>query len=323
MTVHEIVNQFADQHVLVIGDLMLDRYLFGQVERISPEAPVPIVTQEKTTSVPGGAGNTAANIVGLAGRATLFGVIGDDLDGQELLKELTQRRIETGGIMRDGRPTTQKTRVVGNHQHIVRIDREDARPLADTLTDQLCREIDDFSTAVDAIVMCDYAKGVMSQTVVTAVRRVCQRRQIPLLADTKPLHRDWYTDLTLITPNRKELAAMTNTAIQSLADAAAAGRMLAHKLRTNLLITLSEEGVLTIDQTTGEQRHFPTKAQEVIDVSGAGDTVIAASALALAAGADLAQAADIANHAAGVVVGKLGTAVASHAELQAMLHPND
>lgn len=315
----KIIDQFSKTPIMVIGDLMLDRYLFGHVDRLSPEAPIPVVLERETTVVPGGAANTAANIVSLGGTGIVIGVVGNDQSGQDLKDALTRIGVATSEIITAHRPTTEKMRVIGNHQQIVRIDREQATELDLIAEDHLLDSAKKYIARVRAIVICDYAKGVISERLLTAVRKLAATHQLPVLVDVRPEHRAWYHDLTLITPNKNELASMTGQKIRTKEDALAAGLRLSQELSTNLLVTLSEEGVLVIDKDSISGVHFPTRAQEVTDVSGAGDTVIAASALALAGGAELAITAEIANYAASVVVAKLGTAVGTIAELRAAL----
>lgn len=314
-----IIQHFSQAKILVIGDLILDRYLFGDVDRISPEAPIPVVLERSTTIVPGGAANTAANIAALGANCTLIGVVGDDSSGSELQTALGERKIAIDGIITVSRPTTEKMRVIGNHQQIVRIDREQVDYLTSADESLLITAISQHLSAVDAVVICDYAKGVISESLLDTVRALAHKHNIPVLADVRPEHTNWYHDLSLITPNKKELAQMTGRAVRTKDDALAVGLDLAHSLHTTLLVTLSEEGLLVIDKDSGAGVHFPTRALEVTDVSGAGDTVMAACALALANGANLEAAAEIANFAASVVVAKLGTAVVSQAELLAAM----
>ncbi len=315
MIAKHFITQFADKTIAVIGDVMLDRYIYGTVERISPEAPIPIVQWHETQLVPGGAGNTAANITALGANCLLFSVVGEDAVGEELRQTLETFRIDTAGLVADTRPTTEKTRILGNHQQVVRIDHETTRALSEEKTEQLCQAFRRHLPEVQAIIVCDYAKGVISETLMNCVREVAASKKIPVLADVRPDHKAFYQDLTLITPNKKETSGMVNASVRNLDEAKIHGLGLARELKTNLLITMSEDGMLLIEHKTGQMTHLPTKAQEVIDVSGAGDTVIATIALGLASGADMRTAATLANHAASVVVAKLGTATVSTAEL--------
>lgn len=315
MAATETIKQFSTQCIGVIGDVMLDRYIYGKVERISPEAPIPIVHWNETMLVPGGAGNTAANITALGAQCRLFGITGDDLTRDELIRTLETFNITTDDLIADKRPTTEKTRVLGNHQQIVRIDHELVRPIDDAKTDQLCYALEQHADDYSALLVCDYAKGVVSERLIACARAIAKKRNIPILADVRPEHRDMYRDLSFITPNRKELSGMVGTHIGTVDDAKEQGLSLAQKLNTALIVTMSEEGMLIIDHQSGTMTHLPTRAQQVVDVSGAGDTVIATMTLALAAGASPVEAATIANHAASCVVAKLGTATVNQVEL--------
>jgi D-beta-D-heptose 7-phosphate kinase/D-beta-D-heptose 1-phosphate adenosyltransferase len=263
--------------------------------------------------VPGGAGNTAANITSLGGRTYLFGLIGLDHQAEELAAALQAHHIKPDFLVADNRPTTEKIRVLGNHQQIVRIDHETKRELDESLEKNLLSPLGELE--LDAIVICDYAKGVVTASLMDQLRSLAQAKDIPILADVRPEHKNYYNDLTFITPNRRETATMIEQTIGTLEEAKTHGLLLAKNLETNILLTLSEEGLLVITFADERVVHLPTKAQEVIDVSGAGDTVIAALTLALASGAKPVDAARIANHAASVVVSKLGTATVSQMEL--------
>ncbi len=319
MTDRALVDQFATKKIAVIGDIMLDRYIYGRVERISPEAPIPIVHRQETMLVPGGAGNTAANITALGAACALFGVIGQDTAGQEMQNTLTTFSIETQGVRTINRPTTEKIRVLGNHQQIVRIDHESTQLLDEEQTTELCQAIAKAAPQCDALLVCDYAKGVVTEQLMDSLRTLAQKQGIPLLADVRPEHKAWYHDIDFITPNKKETSGMAGMPLRTLSEAKEAGHMLARELKTTILLTMSEDGMLVINQDANETIHLPTKAQEVTDVSGAGDTVIATFTLALASGATPKQAAHLANHAASVVVAKLGTATVSPDELKATL----
>lgn len=317
MNPHALIRQFSQKRIAVIGDIMLDRYIFGAVERISPEAPIPIVQRQETMLVPGGAGNTAATISGLGGQCTLIGVAGQDTAGDELLETLATFGITTHHIARETRPTTEKIRVLGNHQQIVRIDHEVTKPLETVTTEKLCHILQKTIHEYQAIIVCDYAKGVMSEQLMNCIRAGAKDQMIPVLADVRPEHKSLYHHLSFITPNKKETSGMVGHSVRTRHDAEEHGLRLAQELKTNILLTMSEEGMLVIEHQTQKVHHLPTKAMEIVDVSGAGDTVIATMALGLASGADPHTAALIANHAASVVVAKLGTASVSQDELLA------
>jgi len=315
MTVQDVIKNFPGRRIAVVGDVMLDRYLIGQVDRVSPEAPIPIVDIKNEYTVPGGAGNTAANIAALGADCTIFAVVGDDQAAQDLGQHFSQFKIKDAGLLVVKRPTTEKTRVVGNHQQIVRIDREEKSQLTTEETAKLCALLKKESDHMEAIVVCDYAKGVVSQELMNCLREIAQTKNIPLLADVRPEHAEYYHDLSYITPNRKETAGMVGYSVGTLEEAQRAATELAKRLKTGVLITMSEDGMLLVESDGAKSRHLATKARQVVDVSGAGDTVIATFALSLAAGADAHMAATIATHAASAVVAKLGTATVSSEEL--------
>jgi rfaE bifunctional protein kinase chain/domain len=300
---------FAGRRILVVGDVMLDRYWFGDVERISPEAPVPVVLVRRTEERPGGAANVARNIDALGGQATLLSVIGDDEAGHAL-----ERMLRDGGVRaslhRDAAlSTTVKLRVIGQQQQLLRVDFERAPG-----HEVLAAKLDEFERLVDeadAIVLSDYGKGGLAH--VTRMIEVGRTHAKPVLVDPKGSDYARYRGATLLTPNRGEFREVAGR----WTDEADLARR-AQKLRTDLaldalIVTRSEDGMSLF--TASETRHEPTRAQEVFDVSGAGDTVIAALSLMVAAGAGLAAAMRVANHAAGIVVGKLGTAVVHPDEL--------
>ncbi|MFN7816994.1 MAG: D-glycero-beta-D-manno-heptose-7-phosphate kinase [Burkholderiales bacterium] len=299
--------------VLVVGDVMLDRYWFGEVSRISPEAPVPIVHVKKTEERPGGAANVARNIASLGGQATLLSVVGDDEPGRTLTTLLEQERVSTHFHKDSSLPTTVKLRVIGRQQQLMRIDFE-TPPSREVLEDKL----DDFESMVDAhdvVILSDYGKGGLTH--VTKMIDAAKRHGKRILIDPKGDDYSKYRGATLLTPNRSEFREIMG---KWRDDTDLAQR--AEKLRDDLslealLVTRSEEGMSLF--TASEILHEPTQAREVFDVSGAGDTVIATIALMLAAGSDIAAAVRIANRAAGVVVGKLGTATLTRTELEAAI----
>jgi D-beta-D-heptose 7-phosphate kinase/D-beta-D-heptose 1-phosphate adenosyltransferase len=328
----EILGAFPRIKILVIGDLMLDEFLWGKVTRISPEAPVPVVDIQRRAAYPGGAANVARNLAGLGARAGLAGVIGQDDPGQHLVQLLTDEGIATGSIRKTPlRPTTHKTRVcaitrqlhdhleIEDQQQIVRVDDESRAPLDPEsrrwIFDRLRAEI----SAHDAVIIEDYAKGLIDQELVTLVVAEAKAHGKIVAIDPNPANPFDWSGGTVLKPNRREIFLATGLPYsQDEADVLKAATLLqkTHALRY-LLITLSEAGMLLVEQDK-KPYHTPTRAQDVFDVSGAGDTAIAAFTLALAAGATGIEAAEIANHAAGVVVGKLGTATLNVGELREM-----
>jgi len=324
-----ILKSFAGKRVLVVGDLMLDRYVIGVVNRISPEAPVPVVLVTSERGLTGGAANVALNIQSLGGRAVVAGVVGKDRAADELLASLTSSGIQSDGILTyDSVQTTVKTRVMADRQQIVRVDREDAlEPSSDVLTD-LCKRIAGLIGSVDGVIIEDYGKGVISQGVVDTVMSSCQGSRIPVGFDPKENETLRMTGITLATPNYKEActaAGLKESIIREDPESdeilKAAGEILMRKWDPSLLIiTLGAHGMYLVTKTESP-RVIPTLAREVFDVSGAGDTVIASAFLSLVGGASYDEAASLANYAAGVVVGKLGTASCTPKELIEYIGP--
>jgi len=312
----EIAARFAGARVVVLGDLMVDRFLWGSVSRISPEAPVPVVRVERESASLGGAGNVASNVVALGGKVVPIGLHGQD-DGGALLRRLfTEAGIGVQGLLSvSGRPTTIKTRIVAHHQHVVRFDREEDGPLEDGVTQGLKMRALAALEGANALVISDYEKGALSAELLEAVLPEAERRGLPVVVDPKTRLMPYYRPVTVVTPNVREAAEASGVRLRTDADLEAAGRMLLGRLGCPwLLITRGERGMLLL-ASDGASLAVPTRAREVFDVSGAGDTVVATLALALAAGASMPEAVILSNLAAGVVVGKLGTASLTTAEL--------
>ena len=317
---------------MVIGDLILDEYILGSVERISPEAPVPVVWAKRHTYVPGGAANVANNIRALGGTVTLLGTVGGDDKAKVLISELKKRLIPTQGIcVEPGRHTTVKTRIIAGHQQVVRVDWEHTHALSNLLNTRILRFIKDHIDEHDAVIIEDYGKGVINPGILQELALVTRKSKKIVTVDPKEEHFSYYRGVTSITPNRKELEnavrniklrdttntfSVTTDCLKSDRDIDTAARQVMKYLGLgSMLVTLGEAGMRLFDRSGGVT-HIPTVAQEVFDVSGAGDTVIAAFTLALACGAPTLEAAHIANFAAGIVVSKLGTACASRQELR-------
>jgi len=327
----EIIANFNKAKILVIGDLILDEYIWGQVERISPEAPVPVVWANRRTYVPGGAANVANNIHALDSRVCLLGAVGSDTNAEILLSELKKRKIDTKGIfVEPKRHTTVKTRIIAGHQQIVRMDWEHTHSLPEQLNSKIVsfikKNIDNF----DAVIIEDYGKGVINNRLLREVISLGRKNKKIITVDPKEENFQYYRGVTSITPNRKELEnAIRNLKIRDTTNSfhvhndrlttdkdidLAASQILKYLGLESLLVTLGENGMRLFERS-GRITHIPTVAQEVFDVSGAGDTVIATFSLALASNAKNLEAAHIANFAAGIVVSKLGTAVTSRKEL--------
>ena len=318
-SVAALVSRFSRARVLVVGDLMLDEFVWGKVSRISPEAPVPVVWVQSESVMPGGAANVASNIRALGGRVSVVGLAGEDRWGDVLRGELASRQIEMSGIVPSTRPTIVKTRVIAHHQQVVRVDREQKEPLPAGAVDRLIRAVTERCDEADAVVIEDYGKGVICRQLLEAVIPLARRRGKLITVDPKEDHFDLYRRVTALTPNRAEAGAAVGRELESDVDVSRAGRELLRKLECEgILITLGEDG-MSLFERGGRHTAIPTVAQEVFDVAGAGDTVIATFTLALASGATMEQAARMANVAAGIVVGKLGVATASQEELVARL----
>ena len=320
-----LLERFVDSRILVVGDLMLDRYVFGSVSRISPEAPVPVVHVGSEASRPGGASNVSLNIAALGGRSMVAGIVGKDEAGEELLKELESSGIDTGGIMRcDGIRTTVKTRIIADRQQVARVDHEDGAELYADRVELLCSRLPDLVEKSNGVIIEDYGKGVICQEVVDVVLAAAKQQGKPVGFDPKDNHSLNLPWLTLATPNYREACLAAGQPELPLGEfpensqgLRMAADMLAKQWDTEfLMITLGPHGMYLCPKA-GEPSIQPTLAQEVFDVSGAGDTVIAVAMTAVAVGAGYEDAAALANHAAGVVVGKVGTATCSKEELLA------
>ncbi len=309
-----LVSRFSDIRVLVVGDLMLDRYIAGTVERISPEAPVPVVRVERESSAVGGAGNVAANVAALGATCRVVGCVGRDINGDLLARELSELGVRTDGlVVTEERPTTVKTRILARRQQVVRFDHEVEADIVDGLADRLVRTITELAAESDVLVMEDYNKGVLSEPVIRAVMDAATSRHLPTVVDPKRRNFYAFAGATVFKPNAKELADALGEFLHP--DDSEWMEHTRVRLRCdNLLLTLGEAG-MALQTSEGHSVRVPTAAREIYDVSGAGDTVTAVTAVALAAGASAPQAAILANHAAAVEVGKAGVATVSPAEI--------
>jgi D-beta-D-heptose 7-phosphate kinase/D-beta-D-heptose 1-phosphate adenosyltransferase len=319
----DLLGRMRGRRVVVVGDLMLDRYVFGSVSRISPEAPVPVVLVQREEIKPGGAANVARNIRALGGEVSIAGFVGDDQAGADLRRILAEGGIGTGAVVvRPGMQTTVKTRVVADRQQVVRVDREDPPARTSAASRELLPAVERELGQADGAILEDYGKGLLTQPVVDVVIAAAKRRGIPVGLDPKDTRSLRIKGLALATPNYKE--ACLNAGLGEVplsgdllahANLAEAGRRLQELWETDTLaITLGAHGMYCLPRG-GSPAVIPTRAREVFDVTGAGDTVIAAALTAMAAGADALDAAGLANYAAGVVVGKLGAATCTPAEL--------
>jgi D-beta-D-heptose 7-phosphate kinase/D-beta-D-heptose 1-phosphate adenosyltransferase len=326
--VREILSAAKKTRVLVVGDVMLDQFIWGSVSRISPEAPVPVVDFVRESFMPGGAANVARNLVALGTPADLFGVIGMDDAAEKLQGLLCDKKIGCPGLVKSAvRHTSIKTRIVAHQQQVVRVDRETRGPVDGKTLATLVAVIKKAVAKADAVIVGDYGKGVVTQPLLNEIKSLCHARGVWLSLDPKPVHHLNLNGLSLITPNRKEAFELANLAddtknVNPLADEnllLVTERLLQELNPALLLITLGELGML-LCQRGAKPFHIPTVAQEVFDVSGAGDTVIATFTLAIAAGASPVEAAVLSNYAAGIVVGKVGTATTTPEELLRSFH---
>lgn len=316
----QYIRRFPQASVLVVGDLILDHYVMGRVSRISPEAPVPVVYVESESLRLGGAANVFNNILALGGKADLCGVVGADENGRLLMKELGQTGSGRGGVVIDhDRPTTRKSRVIAHNQQIVRCDVEGRGELKASLRRRMLQYVESRLRGLSCVVVSDYAKGVVTATLMSELTRLAALRDIPVVVDPKVEHFGYYKGVTVITPNHLEAtqaAGMHGDDNQTIDEA---GAMIRQRLGCrSVLITRGEKG-MSLYEADGASWHLPTQARQVYDVTGAGDTVIGTLALALSTGASIKTAAALANHAAGIVVGMVGTATVTPKQLSEAL----
>ncbi|OQX18270.1 MAG: rfaE bifunctional protein [Desulfobulbaceae bacterium A2] len=319
--IRETVSRFSQANILVIGDVIVDHFVWGSVSRISPEAPVPVVNVTREQLLLGGAANVLRNIVSLGGRGALCGMIGDDIMGRECTSLLAELPASDEGLIHSRRPTIVKTRVVAQGQQVVRYDREVVGPPSPATLEKIKGYLTRALPSYDAVVVSDYAKGVVDEDVMRHLQSLLrqqeqqQGRSIPLIVDPKPIRPARFRGATVMTPNQHEAELLGGVAIQDDESLLVAARRIRRELDCrSVLITRGEAGMALLDEN-GELSTIPTMAREVYDVTGAGDTVAAALALGMASGCTVAQAARLANYAAGVVVGKVGTASVTAAEL--------
>jgi len=311
----EILNRFEEVKIAVIGDMMLDDYIFGEVHRISPEAPVPVVNVKEERFVLGGGANVVNNLASLGAKTFSFGVTGEDENGNRLENAFKEKGIETSGLVRTAdRPTIVKRRIIAHNQQLLRLDWEDRLNISKKLEDDVIERLKLRIEEIDAVILSDYDKGVLTERVAKEVIKLAKKYDKLVLVDPKPSNAMNYVGATSMTPNRKEaLECLGLDATLKVEEIEKIGEQLKEKLGlTNLLITRSEEGMSLFED---EVENVPTFAKEVYDVTGAGDTVISVFTLAAAAGASWIEAAKIANVAAGVVVGRMGTSTVSKDEI--------
>ncbi|MDR3111759.1 MAG: D-glycero-beta-D-manno-heptose-7-phosphate kinase [Elusimicrobiota bacterium] len=316
----KIIDLFKKQTVLVIGDVMIDKFIWGKVSRISPEAPVPVVEVAKETEVLGGAANVASNITSLGAKSFIISAIGNDYNGKLLTNLFAEKKINTNFLVYENkRPTITKTRVIAASQQLIRVDREIKGHFSHLTENEIIKNITDILPKTNAVIISDYGKGAVSPNILKKIISLAEKCKIPVTVDPKIEYFKKYRKVTTITPNTKEAIEGMNAKNIKTDDALAKlGRKILKTLRSkSVLITRSEKGMMLIEND--KITNIPTRAKEVYDVTGAGDTVISAMTLALSAKADLVSAAEIANFAAGIVVAKLGTATTSTEELKKVI----
>ena len=311
-----LIEKFSEAKVLVLGDLMVDRFVRGKVSRISPEAPVPVVRVREESDIPGGAGNVIMNLAALGGKVSSCGVIGEDSTGQKLAAQFKKVGVCTDGILQDAqRSTTLKTRVIAEHQQVVRFDYESTDVVPRALQVQMLDYLKETIPQMDAIVLSDYGKGVVVNPILTQAIAIAKKYKKPVTVDPKVEHFLSYKNVTCITPNLLEATGgMHRVGVKNEDAIRKLGADILKKLRSeSVLITRGEDGMTLFEKN--KITHISTKAQEIYDVTGAGDTVISVLTLCLACGASLADSAILANLAASIVVAKLGTATVTPGEL--------
>lgn len=311
-----LFKKFLNTHILVIGDLMVDRYILGKVKRISPEAPVPVIEVSEENLLLGGAANVANNILSLGGKVFITGTIGRDEMGRVLIHNLREKGINTEGIVvEEDRPTTVKTRVIAHNQQVVRFDREIKSDISPKTSSLILEYVKSRLPEIKAIILSDYCKGVITQDLIKKLLKLTGSN-VFIAVDPKVGHFDYYRGVSFMTPNINEASFGSGIEIIDERTLIKAGKLLLKKLTCEaVLITRGEEGMTLFERENGQVTHIPTFARKVYDVTGAGDTVISTFTLCYSAGAEMKDAAVFANHAAGVVVGELGTAVVTQRDI--------
>ncbi len=320
----DALTAIAGKTVLVVGDIMLDQFVYGRVDRISPETPVPILAAERTETMLGGAGNVVANLTALGAKAEIISVIGDDTAGQNVKSLLETLGVSSRGIHIDAaRPTICKTRYIGRNQHLLRVDYEDVKDLAAAIETRCLAQIQEAVKAADVVVLSDYAKGVLTSGVIAAVIKAAQKNNTPVLVDPKSNDYTRYNGASIVTPNRTELSAATGgMAVNTDADIEAACALILKDVDIGAIVATRSEAGMSVIERDKAPVHISHNVHEVYDVSGAGDTVIAVLAAVIAGGSDIVMAATLANVAGGIAVSKIGTSQVKAAEIKAALMGN-
>lgn len=318
--INQLFSTIQSKKIAIVGDVMIDRYIWGSVSRISPEAPVPVVEVESESTRLGGAANVANNITSLGASALLVGVVGDDNNGNELRKILEKQKTSFDGIVTDhSRPTTVKTRVIAHNQHVVRIDSEEKKDVESAVQQKIFAILERNIDSIDGIIIQDYNKGVVTKELIRTVIALARSKNKIIAIDPKFNNFFEYKNVTVFKPNKKETEEALGTKLKSEEDIIAAGKVLLEKLNAdNVLLTRSEKG-MSLFERSGKVSHIPTRAREVADVSGAGDTVIATLTAMLASGASIYEAATLANLAGGIVCEEVGIIPIEPAKLRSAI----
>ncbi|MBF0449716.1 MAG: D-glycero-beta-D-manno-heptose-7-phosphate kinase [Candidatus Magnetomorum sp.] len=311
------IDQFKHCHILVIGDCMIDEYVWGKIDRISPEAPVPVVEVKRDNATLGGAGNVVNNLATLKASVSIVGTVGQGNNGKRLIDMFQAIGVNTDGLVEDiTRSTTIKTRIMASEQHVLRIDRETSFPISKQIEDTITRNIRTSIQDVDLVIVSDYGKGLLTPVLLQSIMQLAATHNKQVMVDPKGFNYEKYQGASLITPNRKEASLAANMDISDMSSLISAGQHIMQKVGLQrLLITCGKDGMVLFEPDELPY-HIETCAKQVFDVSGAGDTVVSVMGLALAAGAAYREAASLANFAAGIVVGKVGTATISQDELR-------
>lgn len=318
------ISKFDRCNILVVGDLMVDEYLWGDVERISPEAPVQVVTIKDEDFSLGGSGNVVSNVVALGAKVSAVGVIGTGTDGQLLLNKLNELGVDIAGIFQDSnRPTTRKTRIIASNQHVLRIDRETKESISEPAFEAIAKYLEDKIPDVDVVLISDYGKGLITEALMARLIAAAQKHKKITIADPKGLDFSKYSGVSLITPNKKEAALASGIEVVDETTLIEAGNKILQRVGIDkLLITCGKDGMVLFDRNKAPYK-IRAETRQVYDVSGAGDTVLAVFGLSVASGISFEDGAVLANTSAGIVVGKVGTATVSRQELSSALKHDD
>jgi len=323
--INNLINKFDQAKVLLVGDIMLDSFIYGAVSRISPEAPIPVISVNREKKMLGGAGNVLANLAALGCETDIISIIGKDVAGQEVMQHVSDCGVSPHGMVEDlARPTILKTRYISQNQQLLRVDREEIVTPSEVIEKQIISITEKLMAKANILILSDYGKGVLSPNVIKSLIKLANKNKIPVVVDPKGNDFSVYKGASVVTPNRNELqGAMNGMTVKTDSDIESAGQALIKQSGIEtVIVTRSEDGISVINKKDTPV-HIPTKAREVYDVSGAGDTVVATIAAMMASGANTAQAAEVANIAGGLAVAKLGTAIISQAELMQAIENSD